>query len=383
MTYCKRVIDPTEVVRKSSFFLFGPRGTGKSLLLRKKMNKSCFTINLLDSTLYFKLQAHPSLLKEMILEKGSKIVIIDEVQRLPELLNIVHLLIEENSIRFILTGSSARKLMRGGANLLAGRALRRDLFPLTWQEISKFDLNKYLRFGGLPMSYFNVEPDDYLDVYVNTYLKEEIQAEGIVKKLPAFSQFLEMAATTSGELLNFTSISNETGVSSKTIKEYYTILEETLLGFMVTPWIEAKQRKPIQTAKFYFFDTGVKNTLSGTRNFTEKTDLWGKAFEHFIAMELRAYLSYKLKNKYALQFFRTTSQFEVDFIIGNILAIEVKTTDRLRNENFKGLRALREENKIKDFYLISLDKNEIQREGIHCLFWQNFLGKLWEGKIIS
>ena len=383
MIYCHRILDPKAQIKKSSFFLFGPRGTGKSFLLRKELPGNTYSINLLDSTLYLQLQSHPSLLKEIILEKKAKVVVIDEVQRLPELLNIVHLLIEEHQIRFILTGSSARKLLRGGANLLAGRAFRRDLFPLTWKEIKKFDLQKYLKFGGLPMSYFNEEPGEYLDVYVNTYLKEEIQAEGIVKKLPAFSQFLQIASTTSGEVLNFTSISNETGVSSKTIKEYYSILEETLVGFMVTPWTKSIQRKPIQTAKFYFFDTGVKNTLSGTRDFTEKTDLWGKAFEHFIAMELRAYLSYRLKNKYPLQFFRTTSQFEVDFTIGLQVAIEVKATDRLKKENFKGLKALQEENKFKNFYMVSKDRTEKVIDEIHCLYWESFLEKLWSGNIIS
>lgn len=232
----------------------------------------------------------------------------------------------------MLTGSSARKLKSGGANLLAGRALRRELFPLTWKELKQFDLNRYLKYGGLPMSYFSNEPEDYLDAYVNTYLKEEIQAEGLVKKIPAFSQFLQLASLTSGELLNFTSISNETGVSSKTIKEYYSILEDTLVGFMVEPWTKSIQRKPIQTAKFYFFDTGIKNTLTKTRDLNEKTDLWGKSFEHFIAMELRAYISYELKNKFSLQFWRSTSQFEVDFVIDNQVAIEVKATKKLKRK---------------------------------------------------
>jgi uncharacterized protein len=215
--------------------LFGPRGTGKSLLLRKEHKDKVFSINLLDSSLYLQLQANPSLLKEIILANKANKVVIDEVQRIPELLNIVHLLIEEHQIHFVLIGSSARKLNTGGANLLAGRALRREPFPLTWQELKSFDLNRYLKFGGLPMSLFSEEPKEFLDAYVNTYLKVEIQAEGIVKKIPAFSQFLQLSATNSGELLNFTSISNETGVSSKKIKEYYSVLEDTLVGFMVEP----------------------------------------------------------------------------------------------------------------------------------------------------
>jgi predicted AAA+ superfamily ATPase len=380
--YVQRILSPDEILDKNTFFLFGPRGTGKSFLLRKELPADVFSINLLDSSLYLKLQANPSLLKEIILAKKVKKVVIDEVQRLPELLNIVHLLIEENHIRFVLTGSSARKLKSGGANLLAGRALRRELFPLTWKEIKKFDLNRYLKYGGLPMSYFSEDPEEYLDVYVNTYLREEIQAEGLVKKLPAFSQFLQMASTTSGELLNFTSISNETGVSSKTIKEYYSILEDTLVGFMVEPWIKSVQRKPIQTAKFYFFDTGVKNTLTETRDFTEKSDLWGKSFEHFIAMELRAYLSYQLKNKYRLQFWRSTSHFEVDFVIGTHAAIEVKATTKLKSDDFKGLLALIEENKFKKYYLISNDPLERVVENIVCMRWNTFFAALWDGNIL-
>lgn len=320
---------------------------------------------------------------EIIISSQKKIVIIDEVQRIPELLNIVHLLIEEKGIRFILTGSSARKLKSGGANLLAGRALQKELFPLTWKELSKFNLNKYLQYGGLPMSYTSDSPEDYLDSYVNTYLREEIQAEGLVKKLPSFSQFLQLSSTTSGELLNFTSISNETGVSSKTIKEYYTILEDTLLGFMVEPWTESVQRKPIQTAKFYFFDTGVKNTLTNTRNLQDKSDLWGRSFEQFIAMELRAYLSYKLKNKFKLQFWRSTSQFEVDFVIANQVAIEVKATQKLRLENFKGLKALQEEARFKHYYMVSRDPMERVHDEIICLPWDRFLDKLWNGEILA
>jgi predicted AAA+ superfamily ATPase len=377
-----RIFDPNKLLKKSSYFLFGPRGTGKSFLLRKELKKNVFSINLLDSSLYLQLQANPSLLKEIILAKKVKIVVIDEVQRIPELLNIVHLLIEENQIHFILTGSSARKLKTSGTNLLAGRAYIRELFPLTWKEIPKFNLNKYLKYGGLPMSYLNEDPIEYLDAYVNTYLKEEIQAEGLVKKLPAFSQFLQIAATTSGELLNFTSISNETGVSSKTIKDYYSILEDTLTGFMVVPWTNSVKRKPIQTAKFYFFDTGIKNTLSETRELNEKSDLWGRSFENFIAMELRAFLSYCLNKKYALSFWRSTSQFEVDFVIENQAAIEVKATTKLRSENFKGLKALMEENQIKKYYMVSNDKIERIHDGIICLPWNIFLNELWNRKII-
>lgn len=291
-------------------------------------------------------------------------------------------MIEEREIKFILTGSSARKLKRGQANMLAGRALSRELFPLTWKEIDDFSLKKYLQFGGLPSSYLAKDPDDFLNVYTNTYLKEEIQAEGLVKKLPAFSNFLSMAALASGEQLNFANISNEVGVSSVTIREYYSILEDTLLGFFVQPWIKSKKRKPISTAKFYFFDTGVRNKLAEIGILDEKSNTWGQAFEHFMAMELRAFISYKLKNKVKLCYWRSTSQFEVDFILGDAVAVEIKSAKKVQASFFKGLKALQEEGLVKKFYLVSNDPVEKITEGVLCLPWQMFLEKLWSGKII-
>ncbi len=380
--YWNRKLDVGKLAEEKSFFLFGPRGTGKSFLLRHEL-QDCYVVHLLDSSLYYKLQAQPSELKSMILASGKNLILIDEIQRIPELLNIVHLMMEEYSLRFILTGSSARKLKRGQANLLAGRAVSRELFPLCSLEIPQFQLNRYLQFGGLPMSYMSTDPTDYLESYVNTYLREEIQAEGLVKKLPAFSQFLHMAATTSGELLNFSSLSNEVGVSANSIREYYSILEDTLVGFMVPAWGKSVRRKPIQTAKFYFFDIGVKNTLSQTLDFSPQSDLWGKAFEHFIAMELRAYISYHLRNRLKLSYWRTTSQFEVDFIVGDRVAIEVKATNRLRQDSAKGLKALQEEDLVEDYYLVSNDPTAKKQDGIHYLPWNQFLEKLWSGKIIK
>lgn len=379
----KRVLNPEVEVMRNSFFLFGPRGVGKSHLLRKIAAKQkSFYINLLDSSLYYQLQRQPSLLREMIDLESPEVIVIDEIQRIPELLNLVHLMIEEKGYRFILTGSSARKLKRGHANMLAGRALSRELFPLTYFEIDDFVLKKYLQFGGLPLAYLSEDPQDFLNSYVNTYLKEEVQAEGLVKKLPAFSDFLSMASVASGEQINFTSISNEVGVSAVTIKEYYSILEDTLLGFFVNPWLKSKKRKPISTAKFFFFDTGVRNTLADIKTLDEKSNVWGQAFEQFIATEIRAYLSYRHKNKIKLCYWRSTSQFEVDFIVGDEVAIEVKSAKQIQQDHVKGLKALQEENIVKNFYLVSSDPLERKVGSISCLNWQTFLKKLWAGEII-
>lgn len=379
----RRTFEPLVEIKKGSYFIFGPRGVGKSYLLRPLVQKKdIFYINLLDSSLYLRLQRNPSELLDFIQAQSAKKVIIDEIQRIPELLNLVHLMIEEKGLQFILTGSSARKLKRGQANMLAGRALTRELFPLTWNEIDSFDLKKYLLYGGLPMSQLSPEPEDFLFAYTNTYLREEIQAEGLVKKLPAFSSFLTMAALTSGEMLNFASLSKEVGVSAVTIREYYSILEDTLLGFIVEPWTKSKKRKPISTAKFYFFDTGVRNTLAEISSLNEKSNLWGQAFEQFIAMELRAFISYKMKNKLKLRYWRTTSQFEVDFILGDKIAIEVKSANKVQTQFFKGLNALKEEGIVEDYYLISNDPLSKVTQDVHCLHWQTFLKRLWSGKII-
>lgn len=378
----QRLLNLPNLLKKKSFFLFGPRATGKSTLIKQQFSKNINLINLLDNEVYFRLKTKPSDLESMIMaHEQHDLVVIDEVQRVPDLLNDVHRLIEDQNIKFLLTGSSARKLKRNQSNLLAGRARQAELFPLTYAEIPDFDLERYLKYGGIPMIYLSDEPIDDLYAYVNTYLKEEIQAEALVREMPAFTRFLHVSALTSGEMINFSNISNDVAVSANTVREYYQILEDTFIGFMLPAWTKSIKRKAISTAKFYYFDIGVKNTLAGIKKIDLHSDLYGRSFEHFIACELRAYISYRRKHS-ALCYWQSKSGYEVDFIIDDEVAIEVKSAQRIHEKHLKGLKALAEEKIIKKYYLISNDKIHRKVDGQYIIIhWEDFIKQLWQDSI--
>lgn len=379
-----RILNIPELLKKKSFFLFGPRSTGKTHLVRHQLNDKAVWIDLLKSETFLRLSQNPTDIEDILQTRAAEerhLVVIDEVQRIPALLNEVHRLIEEKCLRFLLTGSSARKLKKGQANLLAGRAWTAQLFPLCSAEIPDFRLDHYLRYGGLPHVYQSENPDEELDAYVQTYLKEEILAEGLIRKLPPFSRFLKMAALSNGQQLNFAQIGNDTQIASSTIREYYSILEDTLIGFLLEPWTESKKRKAVLTAKFYFFDTGVTHTLAGTKYVDRNSNLYGNSFEQFIAMELRAFLSYR-RIKESLCFWRSQQGHEVDFLIGEQAAIEVKSAARTNQDDWKGLKALQEEGVFKDLFLVSQERIETKKDGIEKLHWKTFLDRLWSGKIV-
>lgn len=378
----KRILDLPTLLKKKSFFLFGPRATGKSTLIRDSFNADdIIMINLLRSDYYLRLNNAPHMLEEMIQGHSKhKLVVIDEVQRVPELLNEVHRLIEEQQWTFLLTGSSARTLKKQGINLLAGRAWQSHLFPLTSYEIPSFDLIRYLRYGGLPAVYLSDYPDEELNAYVHTYLREEIQAESLIRKIPAFTRFLEMAALTSGKMLNFSEIASDTGVPISTIREYYHVLEDTFIGFMVPGWTKSIKRKAIAKAKFYLFDVGVKHALAQITDIAPKTDLFGQAFEHFIAMEVRAWLDYRRLNK-SLSYWCSTHGAEVDFIIGDDIALEVKTTHQIHDKHLKNLHLLIEEGICKKYIIISFDKIDRKKGLIDILHWETFLKRLWHDEV--
>ncbi len=381
----KRDLDLTKLLKKKSFFLFGPRATGKSTLIRQSGLQPALSIDLLDSEYYLRLQSRPNSL-ESFHPKGvlsaTDLVVIDEVQKVPALLDEVHRLLELRKCRFLLTGSSARKLKRGQANLLAGRAWTAELFPLTFHEIPNFDLGRYLRFGGLPGVYLSGDPQEELKAYTNTYLKEEILSEGLVRKLPQFVRFLKVASLSNSQQIIFSKVGSDAEVSASTVRDYFSILSDTMLGFTLEPWRESKKRKSVAAAKFYFFDTGVYHALLGTTTLNPNTDVWGTSFEHFIAMELKAYLSYQ-RLDYPMHYWRTESQFEVDFLVGEECAIEVKATEKVTDKHLKGLRALREENVFKKYYIISQDPIAQTVDGIRCLPWKQFLCELWGGGVIT
>ncbi len=380
----QRTLELDQLVSRKSFFLFGPRSTGKTTLLHTQF-PDLGIINLLSSATYLSLAENPSKLQDIVRErlKNNQVVLIDEIQKIPELLDEIHNLIESTPVHFILTGSSARKLKRSGVNLLAGRAWQANLFPLVSHEIDKFDINRYMQFGGLPQVYTSNYPEEELDAYINTYLKEEIQAEALVQNQVTFSRFLKVAGLSNTEQLNYANIASDAGIPASTVRSYFTILEDTFIGFLLESWQESNRRKAVATPKFYLFDIGVANFLRGNIEIHEGSSEYGKAFEQFIAMELRAWLSYRRVKK-ALRYWRTRSGTEVDFLIGNDTAIEVKATRTVHDKHLKGLRALKEEKIFLQYIIISFD--EIDREtadGIRCLHWSGFLTLLWKDAILS
>ncbi len=378
----ERLLNLTDLLAKKSFFLFGPRATGKSTSIKRQLSKTATVIDLLDSRLYLRLLGSPHDL-ESIISSGHKteIVVIDEIQRIPELLNEVHRLIENKKITFLLTGSSARKLRRGKANLLAGRVWESRMFPLIRNEIPDFNLDRFLQYGGLPAVYLSNYPDEELDAYVNTYLKEEIMAEGLIRKLPPFSRFLRSIAMANGEMINFTKLANDCQVSPSTVTEYVGLLEDTLVGSLLPAWTESRKRKAISTAKFYFFDPGVTHMLAGTQSLDRNSNLYGKSFEQFIWMEIRAYLSYRRKKK-ELTYWRSTHGYEVDFLIDRETAIEVKASQKVSDRDMKGLKALKEENVFKNYILVSQDPINTSNNNFKALYWEKFLDDLWADKFL-
>ena len=372
-----RNLNLLDLLQKKSFFLFGPRATGKSTLIRQQLQTGVTVIDLLDSRVYLKLLGSPHELEEIISADRDEIVVIDEIQRIPELLNEVHRLIETRKLTFLLTGSSARKLRRGYANLLAGRVWEARLFPFIYIEVEDFNLDHYLRYGGLPAVYLSDYPEEELNAYVNTYLKEEIMAEGLIRKLPPFSRFLKTMALSNTEIINFTKLANDCQVPPSTVTEYVALLEDTLIGFLIQPWKESVKRKAVSTAKFYFFDPGVTHMLAGTRALDRNSNIYGKSFEQFIAMEIRAYLSYRRKRD-ELRFWRSRHGHEVDFLIGRETALEVKASQKITERDFKGLKTLAEENVFKNYLIVSQDELNTRKGNFQALHWRKFLQELWQ-----
>lgn len=373
-----RQVDLT-LPRGKSCFLWGPRKAGKSYWIRHHLKEAAL-IDLLETDTFSEYAARPALLRERH-EKTTRLIVIDEVQKVPLLLDEVHWLIENRGTQFLLTGSSARKLRKGHANLLGGRAWRRLLLPLSYSEVSGFQLEKALVSGMLPPHFLSENPVEDLRAYVADYLKEEIAAEALTQNIPSFSEFLRVAALTSSELLNYTNIAREAGINQRVVRTYFDILEDTFLGFRVPPWTRSKNRRLILTEKFYLFDVGVGNYLARRHPVPGNSD-FGKAFEHFILMELRAYQAYR-NPEMKISYWRTSSGQEVDFILGEReAAVEIKA-GRVHEGDLNGLKALTEDAPVQKAFVVSLER-EPRRilSRIEILPWQDFLSLLWSGKVI-
>ncbi len=329
----------------------------------------------------------PSLLRNTLKARkiNEGVVVLDEIQRLPDLLNEVHMLIEETNIHFLLTGSSARKLKKKGVNLLGGRASRLTFHPLVWPEIKDFDpsLDKILKSGLLPAAFTSDDYESLLSDYTGLYVKEEIEAEREVRNLPPFWEFLRIVAALSGEITNYENVARDVGISGVSVREWYNILVDTLIGFEVPPYRKTKMRKPNATSKFYLFDVGVTRKLQGLSAIEEGTSEFGRYFENYIATEIRSWLDYSGFDKEGLSYWHALSGQEVDFIIKEKIAIEVKATKRVSPRDLKGLQALMEEGLIEKYILVCrTDYPELLDNGILILPYKDFLSDLWSGKII-
>ncbi|OGT95143.1 MAG: hypothetical protein A2298_01970 [Gammaproteobacteria bacterium RIFOXYB2_FULL_38_6] len=375
--YIDRAYPLLEDLKKKSIFLLGPRQTGKSALIHHLL-KDIKTYNLLKDETFVRLNRQPSRIREELTAK-DKFVVIDEIQRLPQLLNEVHVMIEEYGIHFLLTGSSARKLRRKGVNLLGGRAHIRHLHPLSFMELKKrFQLERALNYGLLPSVYLSETPEDDLDAYIGLYLREEIAAEGITRNIPAFSRFLEVAALCNGKMISYTNIANDAQVARTTVHEYFEILKDTLIGYELEAWQKTKKRKPIGTSKFYFFDFGVARMLQNRSVIKRGAPEFGEAFESYIFHELKTFADYhQIKT---LNYWRSHSGFEVDFILADKTAVEVKASKNIVNQDLKNLQKLKEEKQLKYYLLVCFENAPRTVEGIQILPYQLFLEKLWDEK---
>ena len=364
---------------KRSAFLWGPRKTGKTFWINIHLSDSPL-IDLLKTDVFADFALRPSLLRERYLNHHG-LLLIDEIQMVPDLLNEIHWMIENTDVSFMMTGSSARKLRRGHANLLAGRAWRYTMTPLSYMETEGFQLEDVFISGLLPPHFVSSDPLQDLRLYVADYLKEEIAAEAVIRNIPAFAEFLNAAALTSGELLNYTNIGRETGVSAKVVRNYFQILEDTLLGFRIQPWRRVKKRRLIETEKFYLFDIGLTNYLA-RRSPKMGTPEFGHSFENYILMELKAYQAYR-NPELDIRYWRTSTGYEVDFILGDMnVAIEAKGSSKVHSTHTRGLRALLEEHRVKKAIIVALEKHPRTLEsGLEVLPWQDFLEKLWTGEL--
>lgn len=365
-----------------SLFLWGARQVGKSTLL-KRVFPDALIYDLLKSEEYGRLLRRPQLLREELQHLDeSALVVIDEIQKIPQLLDEVHWLMVNRGIRFILCGSSARKLKRVGTNLLGGRALPVTLFPLVSAEIPDFDLMRAINNGMIPRHYMVDNPQRRLQAYIGVYLKEEIQNEAIVRQLASFNRFLDIAAQTDGEIVNYTNIAQDCGVSSVTVKEYFNILEQTLIGRMLPAFTMSSKRRVVAAPKFYYFDVGIVNYLRNRFNLLPGSVDFGHAFESFMMQELVAYMSYTCSNE-KLTYWRTSSGFEVDAIVGEgRVAIELKSCDEVKSKHTKGLKAFGEEFPNARKVIVSLDARRRTLNDIEVWPATEFLGALWRNEII-
>lgn len=376
--YVNRKLDLNAVLAKKSVFLFGPRQCGKSTLIDHSI-VGAHVFDLLSSETFLRLSTDPSFIERACTD--DRIIVIDEIQKLPSLLDEVHRLIERKGKRFLLTGSSARKLRRSGVNLLGGRARVKRLHPFSAIEIGEpFDLERAVNIGLLPSVWFSDEPDEELCDYIDEYLRQEIISEGAARNLPAFSRFLEVAALSNGQQIDYSSISRDAKVPRTTVQEYFRVLKETLLADEVPVWRGGKGRKTVETSKFYLFDTGVVRRLSRRCPVVPGTAEFGQLLETWVHHELRCYLDNRTRNG-EIAYWRTPGGTEVDFVVGNT-AIEVKSAEHIASGDLRGLKAIAQEGDFAHRVVVCRERLPSVRDGIEILPVQEFIARLWRDELV-
>ncbi len=372
-----RYLDLKPLLKQKSYILLGPRQTGKSSIIKAQF-PNAKKYNLLLKEDFKKLSFDPTLIRKE-LTKDDHLIIVDEIQKLPELLDEIHYMIEEYDVLFLLTGSSARKLKSQNINLLGGRARFLRFHPFTYIELKDyFDIEKVVNYGLIPGIYFSEDPEKDLDAYLATYIQQEIANEGLVRNLPTFTRFLEVASLCNAEQIDYTAVSNDAQIPRTTIHEYFKVLEDTLIGYFLPAWNKSKKRKPIATSKFYFFDWAIPKKLQELGTITPKSEIFGKAFESYIFHELKTFCDYQgVKD---LHYWRTKDQCEVDFIIDNKIAVEVKGSKVFKKDYINSLIKLNEEKIIKKFYLVYMGNDLTLEEypWIKIINYKNFLIEMYE-----
>lgn len=378
----QRLLNLTELVQKKSVLLLGPRQTGKSTIIQQSF-PDAYYVHLAESDVFRELSARPELVRQR-LPPQQKILVIDEAQRIPELFNEVQVMLDRSKdLRVVLTGSSARKLKRTGINLLPGRIWQRRLFPLVSAELGESRIEERVVRGSLPAMIDSPDYIEELKQYVGNYLEEEVRAEGLVRGIGSFSRFLTVAALCNTEQVNLTKISNDTGISISTIRTFFDILEDTLLAVKLPVFRKSHSRKAVAIPKFYFFDCGVVNALLGRFEVKPQNELFGKALEHLIFQELWAYLHYS-NSSIPLTYWRTHTKFEVDFVLGDSIGIEVKAGNRVVSTDEKGLHALGDEIELKRKIIVCREPiARLSDTGVEIIPVERFLEKLWKGEIAA
>ncbi len=372
--YSRLITPPTN----KSFFLFGPRGTGKTTWVKKTFPKALY-LDLLESELFNDLLARPQRLENLIPHRFNDWIIIDEVQRIPEILNEVHRLIENERRKFILTGSSPRKLRKRGQNLLAGRALSYSMHTLTAKELGKdFSLEHSLKFGHLPSVYCESKPKKYLESYVRTYLEEEVKQEGLTRNLSAFTRFLEAASFSQAAVLNITEVARECSIERKVVENYFSILEDLLIGHRVPVFTKKAKRRLASHPKFYFFDVGVFRTLRPMGPLDMPEEAEGAAFETLLFQELNT-LKNVLETNYDIYYWRTSNKVEVDFILygqEGLFAFEIKRTGRISKSMLSGLKAFLKDYPIAKAFFVYGGKRLLREGNIEIIPLDTLLQEL-------